>query len=77
MTMSQRAGPDTLPAIAPGPGSYHQTATVNEERELEKLSRQVVALVKQRQQASAPSVGARRAGKGRAGLQGIAEHPAT
>ena len=38
-----------LPALAPGPGSYHQTPTIQQEKELRKLSKQVVDLVKQRQ----------------------------
>ena len=37
-----------LPAIAPGPGSYHQTPTIRQEAEMRQLSRQVVQLVRNR-----------------------------
>uniref|UniRef100_A0A7S2JEG2 Uncharacterized protein n=1 Tax=Haptolina brevifila TaxID=156173 RepID=A0A7S2JEG2_9EUKA len=44
-----------LPGIAePGPGSYMQTPTIDQEREMRKLSKQVVDLVRQRQVLNAP-----------------------
>ena len=45
MTLDKRRAP-SLPAIAPGPGAYHQTPTIKQEREMEALSRQVIALVR-------------------------------
>ena len=71
----------SLPSIAPGPGAYMKTPTVQQEREMEKLSRQVVVLVRQRQgevgsvgggSASAPTNGRRRGLPG-ASLGGIEE----
>lgn len=56
----------SLPAIAPGPGSYHQTPTTRQEKELRELSRQVVRLVKHRQgghSASAPEMLQRSSGR--------------
>ena len=38
----------TLPSLAPGPGAYHQTATIKQEMEMKQLSKQVVKLVKSR-----------------------------
>ena len=37
-----------LPSLAPGPGAYHQTATIKQEVEMRQLSKQVVRLVKSR-----------------------------
>ena len=49
--MSQFSREQSLPVLmAPGPGTYHQTPTVSQEREMRKLSRQVVHLVKSRGQ---------------------------
>ena len=48
MTTQTRPSP-SLPAIAPGPGAYMQTPTIKEEREMRALSKQVVTLVRQRQ----------------------------
>lgn len=39
----------SLPSIAPGPGAYQQTPTIQQEREMRMLSRQVLRLVKTRQ----------------------------
>ena len=68
MTVIREFPGDKLPAIAPGPGSYMQTPTISQEREMRKLSKQVVDLVKGRQAqqaASAPEAGGnRRGGRG-------------
>ena len=57
MTLNSRRE-TSLPAIAPGPGSYYQTPTMQQERDMRKLSQQVVKLVKTRggSSQSAPEV---------------------
>ena len=50
----------SLPLLVPGPGSYYQTPTMKQEREMRELSKQVVKLVKTRggkHARSAPEVG--------------------
>ena len=45
----------SLPAIVPGPGSYHSTPTIHQEKEMRELSKQVVRLVKNRSVLSSTS----------------------
>ena len=54
---SRDPGPSrvTLPAIVPGPGSYHSTPTIHQEKEMRELSKQVVRLVKNRSVLSSTS----------------------
>ena len=47
-----------LPSLAPGPGAYHQTATIKQEIEMRQLSKQVVKLVRSR---NGPPIGSRSA----------------
>ena len=76
MALTTRA-PTSLLAIAPGPGSYGKTPTIAQEREMQKLSKQVVALVRQRQgqpgAASAPHGVGRRHGLGSGALPDVNE----
>jgi len=66
MSVTNR-NPTSLPAIAPGPGSYNKTPTIAQEREMQKLSKQVVDLVRQRQgqpNSNSAPVGRRRRASG-------------
>ena len=59
MTQEPRSFGPSLPAIAPGPGSYHQTPTIDQERQLRALSKQVLQATRRQAAVSSLSAPAR------------------